>query len=182
MLIVRSRKKVFTSSTCSVVNGPPYFNLPKLILEGILSSEYVNALRLTGCLCAAAYLSTLKTVLRGFWLTGSIISHFRLKKSRQRATDETTTVKSIDTRIVSSPLKPQHELRVITELLTALVYTAQANQWMEALISSDDAPSIWSVPNEIALTISPDDPVVTHMYAATAEMYFSASVLKGQKR
>ena len=52
------RKIVFTSSTCSVVNGPPYLDFPRSILEGIFSSQYVRALRLMGALCLAANLRT----------------------------------------------------------------------------------------------------------------------------
>ena len=49
---------VFTSSTCSVVKGPPYFDLPRSILEGMSSSQYVKALLLKGDLCLAANLRT----------------------------------------------------------------------------------------------------------------------------
>ncbi len=38
----------FTSSTCSVVNGPPYLCFPKSNLDGRSSSQYVNALILIG--------------------------------------------------------------------------------------------------------------------------------------
>ena len=47
----RILKNVFTSSTSSVVKGPPYFDFPRSIREGISSSQYVKALRLTGHLC-----------------------------------------------------------------------------------------------------------------------------------
>ena len=57
-LIANKRKIVFTSSTCSVVNEPPYFDLPRSTLEGISSSQYVRALRLTGALYLAANLRT----------------------------------------------------------------------------------------------------------------------------
>ena len=53
-LIAKIRKIVLTSSTCSVVKGPPYFDLPRSILEGISSSKYVRALRFRGTLCLAA--------------------------------------------------------------------------------------------------------------------------------
>ena len=33
------RKNVLTSSTYSLVNGPPYLSFPRLIREGILSSQ-----------------------------------------------------------------------------------------------------------------------------------------------
>ena len=36
-----TRKSVFTSSTCSVVNGPPYLLLPRSIREGRSSSDKV---------------------------------------------------------------------------------------------------------------------------------------------
>ncbi len=45
------RRMVFTSSTYSVVNGPPYLDFPRSILEGTSSSQYVRALRLRGALC-----------------------------------------------------------------------------------------------------------------------------------
>ena len=56
--ITNKRKIVFTSSTCSMVNGPPYFDLPKSNLDGMSSSQYVSALRLRGALCLAANLRT----------------------------------------------------------------------------------------------------------------------------
>ena len=57
-LITNNRKTVFTSSTCSVVKGPPYFDLLRSIREGMSSSQYVKALRLRGALCLAANLRT----------------------------------------------------------------------------------------------------------------------------
>ena len=54
----KNLRTVFTSSTCSVVNGPPYFDLPRSIREGMSSSQYVKALRLIGALCLAANLRT----------------------------------------------------------------------------------------------------------------------------
>ena len=53
-----SLKSVFTSSTCSVVNGPPYFDFPRSSREGMSSSQYVKTLRLRGALCLAANLRT----------------------------------------------------------------------------------------------------------------------------
>ncbi len=42
MLVANNRKIDFTSSTCSVVNGPPYLNFPRsIILEGMSSSHAV---------------------------------------------------------------------------------------------------------------------------------------------
>ena len=55
---VSSLKSVFTSSTCSVVNGPPYLDFPRSSREGMSSSQYVKALRLRGALCLAANLRT----------------------------------------------------------------------------------------------------------------------------
>ena len=37
-------QKVLTSSTCSVVKGPPYFDLPQSSLVGCSFSQYVKAL------------------------------------------------------------------------------------------------------------------------------------------
>ena len=53
-----SLKSVFTSSTCSVVNGPPYLDFPRSSREGMSSSQYVKALRLKGALCLATNLRT----------------------------------------------------------------------------------------------------------------------------
>ena len=57
-------KKLLTSSTCTVVNGPPYLYLTKSNLEGG-DSPNVKALRLTGCLCFQAYFITLHINLTG---------------------------------------------------------------------------------------------------------------------
>ncbi len=57
-LIANIRRIDFTSSTCSVVNGPPYLDFPRSSLEGMSSSQYVRALRLRGALCLAANLRT----------------------------------------------------------------------------------------------------------------------------
>ena len=58
MSIVSSLKNVFTSSTCSVVNGQPYLDFARSNLEGISSSQYVRARRLRGDLCLATNLRT----------------------------------------------------------------------------------------------------------------------------
>ena len=80
-----SLKNVFTSSTCSVVNGPPYLDFPRSILEGMSSSQYVRELRLTGALCLAANLSTRKINFKDCGDFGSMISHFEeRRKSEQR--------------------------------------------------------------------------------------------------
>ncbi len=42
--IIRILKNVLTSSTSSVVNGPPDLDFPKSILEGTSPSQYVRAL------------------------------------------------------------------------------------------------------------------------------------------
>ena len=135
--------------------GSPCFDFPKSIREGMFSSQYVSALRLAGCLWVAAYLSTLKTDLIGFWLTGSITNHFWQRKSRQRASDETATAWSMETRLSSSASTVQTVYHNV-----ATGYASEHSQWIKALIFSDDAPSIWSVPNGIALTFNPDNPMV----------------------
>ena len=77
----RIRKKVLTSSTCSVVNGPPYLLLPKSIRDGRSSSQYVKALLCRGCLVKMANFMTLYINLSGFLLAGSFIN-ILLKRDR----------------------------------------------------------------------------------------------------
>ena len=58
--ILSMYKKLLTSSTCTVVNGPPYLSLAKSNLEGG-DSPNVKALHLAGCLCFQAYNYNYKT-------------------------------------------------------------------------------------------------------------------------
>ena len=110
----KTSKNVLTSSTCSVplqfilrqlhalslwtcccwiVNCPPYLLIPKSIHEGRSSLQYVNALLSQGCLDFEAYFRTLYISLKGFWVTGSLISTtVSHKKSRTKRTcTETNT-------------------------------------------------------------------------------------------